>query len=263
MLVGFHVVTLILVVAVLWLGGETLDLARPAPLAHGAAMNIICGGGVIGTRAAYYLAKRGADVTVIERAGVANGPPASPVAFSRWTGAGARRSTRWRGAASRYMRSWRKVWASTGATGGSDTRSREPAARPLTPWPAGGLGWLGLDATVHGQPGTRETTAQVTPELFTKGMMEASDARLMEAAVDGIVLNDGRATGVLVDGTAMAADAVVIAMVPGRSSPASGCRCQGSMVSRGTASFSTIRRTTRRRSSSNWRIMTATFQRRR
>ena len=34
---------------------------------------IICGGGVIGTCAAYYLTQRGADVTVIERAGVANG----------------------------------------------------------------------------------------------------------------------------------------------------------------------------------------------
>ena len=34
---------------------------------------IICGGGVIGTCAAYYLTHRGADVTVIERAGVANG----------------------------------------------------------------------------------------------------------------------------------------------------------------------------------------------
>ena len=34
---------------------------------------IICGGGVIGTCAAYYLKHRGADVTVIERAGVANG----------------------------------------------------------------------------------------------------------------------------------------------------------------------------------------------
>ena len=78
----------------------------------------------------------------------------------------------------------------------------------------GGSGWLGLDAAVNGQLGTQETTAQVTPDLFTKGMMEASDARLVEAAVDGIVLNDGRATGVLVDGTAMAADAVVIAMGP-------------------------------------------------
>ena len=34
---------------------------------------IICGGGVIGTCVAFYLAERGADVTVVERNGVANG----------------------------------------------------------------------------------------------------------------------------------------------------------------------------------------------
>ena len=34
---------------------------------------VICGGGVIGTCAAYYISKRGTDVTVVERAGVANG----------------------------------------------------------------------------------------------------------------------------------------------------------------------------------------------
>ena len=75
-------------------------------------------------------------------------------------------------------------------------------------------GWLGENAAVHGQFGTPETTAQITPDLFTQAMITASGAALVEGAVDGIILDGGCATGVLVDGNPLEADAVVIAMGP-------------------------------------------------
>ncbi len=73
-------------------------------------------------------------------------------------------------------------------------------------------GWLGVNAAVHGQFGTPETTAQVTPDLFTQAMITASGAALIEGAVDGIILDGGRATGVLDDGNPLEVDAVFIAM---------------------------------------------------
>jgi glycine/D-amino acid oxidase-like deaminating enzyme len=59
---------------------------------------VICGGGVIGACTAYFLARRGIDVLVIERTEVA-------VAASGWrsTGAPAPRLTAWRGGASSFM----------------------------------------------------------------------------------------------------------------------------------------------------------------
>ncbi|MED6310848.1 MAG: hypothetical protein VX624_13225, partial [Pseudomonadota bacterium] len=46
-------------------------------------------------------------------------------------------------------------------------------------------GWLGENAAVYGQFGTPETTAQITPDLFTQAMITASGAALIEGAVDG------------------------------------------------------------------------------
>ena len=71
-----------------------------------------------------------------------------------------------------------------------------------------------MNAAVHGQFGTPETTAQVTPDLFTQAMITASGAALIEGAVDGIILDGGRATGVLDDGNPLEADALFIAMGP-------------------------------------------------
>jgi len=81
------------------------------------------------------------------------------------------------------------------------------------------LSWLDPGAAVHSQLGTEATTAQVHPALFTQSMMTAAashGARLVEGIVDGVSLSpDGRrATGTLVDGELLEADAVVIAMGP-------------------------------------------------
>ncbi|MDP8923225.1 MAG: FAD-binding oxidoreductase, partial [Chloroflexota bacterium] len=42
---------------------------------------IVCGGGVIGTSTAYFLSRRGAEVTLVERTGVANASSGKAGAF--------------------------------------------------------------------------------------------------------------------------------------------------------------------------------------
>ena len=55
---------------------------------------VICGGGVIGACTGYFLARRGIDVTVVERSEVASPLQARPAAFWRSTGVRAVRSMR-------------------------------------------------------------------------------------------------------------------------------------------------------------------------
>ena len=79
--------------------------------------------------------------------------------------------------------------------------------------------WVGPKAVVHSRIGTEETTAQVHPALFTRGMMTAAEtngAKLMMGTVEGIALADdgNRIAGVIVDDKVIEADAAVIAMGP-------------------------------------------------
>ena len=50
---------------------------------------VICGGGVIGACTAYFLSRRGVDVTVVERTEVAAAASGKAAAFWRSTGASA------------------------------------------------------------------------------------------------------------------------------------------------------------------------------
>ena len=177
---------------------------------------VICGGGVIGTCAAYYISKRGTDVTVVERAGVANGASGKSGGFLAmdWC-----RDTPVDPLSRRSFALHAELAESIGIDWGyrrvetlSVAASQRQSLSRLRQRNA--LGWLGSNATVHGHLGTPETTAQLTPDLFTKGMLKASGATLVEGAVEGILLEDGKAVGVLVDGAQLMADAVVIAMGP-------------------------------------------------
>lgn len=177
---------------------------------------VICGGGVIGTCTAYYLSQRGAEVTVVERAGVANassgksggflamdwcqGTPVDPLARRSFT-----------------------LHAQLADTIGIDWGYRRVETLGIAASPRRDLSrlrsetapdWIGPDAAVHGRLGSEDTTAQLTPDLFTKGMLEASGAHLVNGVVDGIAMTENRATGVFVDGTPLEADAIVIAMGP-------------------------------------------------
>ena len=177
---------------------------------------VICGGGVIGTCTAYYLSRQGIDVTVVERAGIANAASGKSGGFlaldwCRGTHVDplARRSFALHAKLDDMINiDWGYRRLETLGIAASPRRdlSRLHSAAPPD--------WLGDNAALHGQLGTIETTAQVTPGLFTQAMMTASGAKLIEGVVDGIALDHGTATGVFVDGQLLSADAVVIAMGP-------------------------------------------------
>jgi glycine/D-amino acid oxidase-like deaminating enzyme len=78
-------------------------------------------------------------------------------------------------------------------------------------------GWIDGPAIVAGLLGSADTTAQVDPARFTAALVEAAQdrgAQLRAGRVESVTSRDGAATGVQVDGQALAADAVVLALGP-------------------------------------------------
>jgi glycine/D-amino acid oxidase-like deaminating enzyme len=181
---------------------------------------IVCGAGVVGASVAYFLARRGVAVTVVERSGVAcaasgksggflaldwcDGSPLGPVARASFrlhaelakelpTDYGYRRMDT-------FMLAARERGALTGG-------HRVAAPR-----------WLDGSGIVTATLGSTETTAQVTPARFTAALLEAAQARgakLHIGAVEDVARRDGAASGVVTaDGQTLHGDAVVLAMGP-------------------------------------------------
>ena len=178
----------------------------------------ICGGGVIGACAAWSLASRGADVVVVERhrvAGAASGKSGGFLALDWCDGSPlaplARRSFRLHAElAARHPGRWGYRRLPTAAV--SLGRQRAPATPGLP-------GWLAPEVLFRGWLGTVETTAQIDPEAFTTGILDLAGghgATLVNGVVEGIErsADGGRATGIIVDGGVLLADAVVLAMGP-------------------------------------------------
>ena len=180
---------------------------------------IVCGAGVMGASVAYFLARRGVAVTVVERSGVAcaasgksggflaldwcDGSPLEALARASFalhaeladqlgTDYGYRRMDT-------FMLAARERGAVTGG--------HRVAAPP----------WLDGAGVVTAALGSTETTAQVHPARFTAALLGAAQARgtaLRIGVVEGVVERDGVARGVRVDGEILEADAVVLAMGP-------------------------------------------------
>ena len=181
---------------------------------------LVAGGGVIGTSIAYFLARRGIRPIVVERTGVAHAASGKSGGFLAldWCDgtpieALARRSFALHGRlADELGGNWgfRRMTTYGGyAHAGKDFGSTDATTLP----------WLSKNVAIERQLGTGATTAQVHPGEFTKAMMSAAEARgaeLRKGAVTGVLRSgDGtRVRGAEVDGEALAADAVVIAMGP-------------------------------------------------
>jgi glycine/D-amino acid oxidase-like deaminating enzyme len=180
---------------------------------------LIAGGGVIGACTAYFLARRGVEVVVVERAEVAcaaSGKAGGFLALDWCAGspldALARRSFALHAElAAQIEDNW--GYGRTTAYGGlvaseGSARSKEPSA----------IGWLAAGTLVTQRLGTTDTTASVNPRKFTMAMMRAAQGRgaqVRTGRVTGLARRgEASVTGLEVDGSVVEADAVVIAMGP-------------------------------------------------
>jgi glycine/D-amino acid oxidase-like deaminating enzyme len=178
---------------------------------------LVLGGGVIGTSIAWRLALRGADVTVLERSAIAcaaSGKAGGFLARDWCDGTPlmhlARRSFELHAELAEDLGG---DWGYRGLTtyGGMVRRPSTRAPRGLS------RGWISSDVEINGRLGSAGTTAQVQPAAFTNGMMHAARARGAElrlGRVTGLLRRGGDVVGVDLDGEAIEADAIVIAMGP-------------------------------------------------
>jgi glycine/D-amino acid oxidase-like deaminating enzyme len=179
----------------------------------------VCGAGVVGASVAYFLARRGVDVTLVERSGVAcaasgksggflaldwcDGTPLEPLARASF--ALHARLPRELGVEYGYRR---METFSIAAHERTTPRGRHAVDPP---------GWLDGAGVVRAALGTTDTTAQIHPERFTAALVDAArryGARLHMGVVEDLVRRGGAVGGVRVDGATLEAEAVVIAMGP-------------------------------------------------
>jgi glycine/D-amino acid oxidase-like deaminating enzyme len=181
---------------------------------------LICGGGVIGASVAYFLSCRGIESTVIEQVGLASAASGKSGGFLAldWCDGTALEPLARRSFAlhARLVGEIDDDWGyrrltTYGGVAGRRSHARRPGTYQRD--------WLAPGVSVHRRLGSPETTAQVHPGRFTKAMMraaEAQGARLRSGRVTGILggSSGSGVKGVEVDGEAVEADTVVIAMGP-------------------------------------------------
>ena len=173
----------------------------------------------MGASVAYFLARRGVTVTVVERSGVAcaasgksggflaldwcDGSPLGPLARASF----ALHALLARQLGTDYGYRRMDPFMVAARERGSVPGGHRVAAPP----------WLDGAGAVTARLGSIETTAQVHPARFTAALLDAARARgsaLRIGAVEGMIERAGAARGVTVDGEPLEADAVVLAMGP-------------------------------------------------
>jgi glycine/D-amino acid oxidase-like deaminating enzyme len=178
---------------------------------------LICGGGAIGASTALFLGRRGAEVVVVERTGVAcaaSGKSGGFLALDWCDGspleALARRSFALH---ARLAEEIPEDWGYRRLTtyGGVAGAGVELGGQRLP--------WLSDRVALRQRLGGPETTAQVHPGRFTKAMMGAAEANGAELRIGEATEllrhpGGGRVRGAIVNGEPVEADAVVLAMGP-------------------------------------------------
>ena len=179
---------------------------------------VICGGGVIGACTAYFLARRGIDVTVVERyevASSASGKAGGFLALDWCAGSSldalARRSFALHADLHRQVEGdwgYQRVSAYSGMVASESVKPGRGGAE---------LNWLSNEVIIGARLSTTETTAMLNPRSFTLAIMRAAQhygARLRHGEVAGVIRRGNIVEGAQVEGETIRADAVVIAMGP-------------------------------------------------
>lgn len=183
---------------------------------------VVCGGGIIGVSTAYFLSKKGAAVTLVEKSSIACAASGNAGGFLAldWCDGGpvsalARASFNLHRSLAEELNGaesygYRPV--TTLSLSITETTSSRSARKPGPKVPP----WLDGPAKSPRVIGTTETTAQVHPQLFTRALLAKAveeyglkvvigKVESVEAAAKGVVLEDGRR---------IEADAVVLALGP-------------------------------------------------
>ncbi|MCB1499305.1 MAG: FAD-binding oxidoreductase [Bauldia sp.] len=175
---------------------------------------VVCGGGVIGVAIAYFLSRRGAEAIVVESTGIAHAASGKSGGFLAldWCDGGplsalARRSFALHAELGPTVHGggYRRLVTYGGHGNGS------PAAGRRTD------GWTSTAVTLDRRLGTPETTAQIDPAGFTRGLMRLAEDRgasVRPGRVTGLLRTGDRVGGVALGNERLEADAVVIAMGP-------------------------------------------------
>lgn len=188
---------------------------------------VVCGGGVIGVCTAYFLAKKGATVTLIEKSDVACAASGKAGGFLAldWCDGGpleqlARTSFNLHRSLSQELDGPQsygyRPLTTLSLTVNEQSQSKSTASSHSTALPS----WVDGPARSPKTIGTTETTAQVHPRLFTLALIEKAVERHKVEVVIGklerVEVEEGGKVGsvVLEGGRIVEADAVVLALGP-------------------------------------------------
>ncbi|KAI8535038.1 hypothetical protein RHMOL_Rhmol10G0144100 [Rhododendron molle] len=185
---------------------------------------VVCGGGVIGVCTAYFLAGKGAAVTLIEQSSIACAASGKSGGFLAldWCDGGplsslARASFNIHRSLAQQLDGPQSYgYRPLTALSLSLTEPFSQTINPTHPLPS----WVDGRAKNPRVIGTTETTAQVQPELFTKTVLARAvgeyGVKVVKGKVEGVEVEGGRVKGVVVEegGRRVGGDAVVLAMGP-------------------------------------------------
>lgn len=202
----------------------TAKLIQPSPPMNPPKRVVVCGGGVIGVCTAYFLAKKGAAVTLIEKSEVACAASGKAGGFLAldWCDGGpleqlARASFNLHRSLSDELDGSQSYgYRPLNTLSLTVTESQAPVA---TSGGASLPSWIDGPARGSKTIGTVETTAQVHPRLFTRTLIERAVERhgveVVIGKLERVVVDEGRVGSVVLEGgRVVETDAVVLALGP-------------------------------------------------
>ncbi|MED6115250.1 hypothetical protein PIB30_088662 [Stylosanthes scabra] len=204
---------------------STIPLPSHPPMDQTPKRVVVCGGGVIGVCTAYFLAKKGAAVTLVEKSEVACAASGKAGGFLAldWCDGGpveslARASFNLHRSLSAELNG-PQSYGYRPLTTLSLTVTESDTNRPSSSKPSTVPSWIDGPIRSPRTIGTLETTAQVHPQLFTRTLIakavENHGARVVTGKLERLELVGDRVGSVVVEGgRVIECDSVVLALGP-------------------------------------------------